>query len=325
MTLHTRFTARFGVEHPIALAPMAGVADYRLAAAVADAGGFGIIGAGYADRTWLDGQLAAGPIDRLGVGFITWALNRDPGILDVVVDRRPAAVVLSFGEIAPFAPVIRAAGIALICQVQTVEQARRVIDEGADVVVAQGGEAGGHGMAHRSTFTLVPEVADLIRGRAPDTILLAAGGIADGRGLAAALALGADGAVVGTRFWAATESPIPLAAKKHGIHASGDDTVRQHALDIVRQLEWPAPYTVRTLRNGFTEQWHGRESALRADLDAQRARFDEAIAADDYSVAAVIVGESIGQVNRVETVDAIVSDLVNGAATTIYDVNSRSE
>lgn len=313
MKLHNRFTVRFGIQYPIALGPMAAVADWKLASAVADAGGLGILGAGYAAQPWLDEQLAKGPINRLGVGFITWALTEHPEHLDKVIDHRPAAIVLSFGDTRAFAPAIRAAGIPLICQIQTVKQARQAIDDGAEVIIAQGGEAGGHGMAQRSSFTLIPEVADLLSKRAPDTVLLAAGGIADGRGLAAALALGAEGALVGTRFWAAAESPVPNAAKKHAVTASGDDTIRQHALDIVRGLAWPKEYTIRTLRNSFTEQWHGRESELRADLDAQRTRFQNAVQAEDYTVAAVIVGEVIGQINQVQSAAAIVHEMVTTA------------
>lgn len=314
MTLSTRFTARFGVRHPIALAPMAMVADWELARAVGDAGGLGILGAGYATQPWLDDQLEKGPIDGLGVGFITWALAEHPECLEKVVDRRPAAIMLSFGDAGTFAPAIRDAGIPLICQIQTIEQAGRAIDIGADVIVAQGGEAGGHGAAHRSSFTLIPEMADRLDRYAPDTLLLAAGGVADGRSLAAALALGADGAIVGTRFWAAVESPIPSAAKKHALAASGDDTVRQRALDIVRQLEWPAPYTIRTLRNSFTERWHGYEDELRADVDVQRARFLNARQDEDYDFADVVVGEAIGQINQVQPVAAIIDEMVTTAS-----------
>ena len=313
MTLPTRFTGRFGVRHPVALAPMAMVSDWDLAHAVADAGGFGILGAGYAMQPWLDEQLAKGSIDRLGVGFITWALAQHPENLEKVVDRRPAAIVLSFGDPGTFAPAIRDAGIPLICQIQTLEQADRAMDVGADVIIAQGGEAGGHGMVHRSSITLIPEVADRLHRYAPDTLLLAAGGIADGRSLAAALALGADGAVVGTRFWAAAESPIPAAAKKHALAASGDDTVRQQALDIVRGLEWPAPYTIRTLRNSFTEQWHGYEDELRADIDAQRSRFLHARRDEDYDFADVVVGEAVGQIHEVQPVAMIIDEMVTAA------------
>jgi NAD(P)H-dependent flavin oxidoreductase YrpB (nitropropane dioxygenase family) len=118
-----------------------------------------------------------------------------------------AAVMLSFGDPHPFAPAIKAAGRLLICQVQDMRHARAALDEGADIVVAQGTEAGGHG-ARRATMTLVPEVADLLAQRSPETLLVAAGGIADGRGLAAALMLGADGVLVGSRLWASPEALV---------------------------------------------------------------------------------------------------------------------
>ena len=120
----------------------------------------------------------------MGCGFITWSLARTPELLDETLEREPATVMLSFGELQPFAERIHAAGIPLMAQVQTLEHARRALDAGAEIVVAQGGEAGGHGMTVRSTFTLVPDVVDLAAQRAPETLVLAAGGVADGRGLA---------------------------------------------------------------------------------------------------------------------------------------------
>ena len=121
------------------------------------------------------------------------------------------------GDPAPFTEPIRAAGVPLFCEVCDLEQARQAIDAGADVLVAQGGEAGGHGTGARSTLSLVPEVADLVAERTPATLVLAAGGIADGRGLAAALSLGADGVVVGTRLLASREAPVHVEAKSRVI------------------------------------------------------------------------------------------------------------
>ena len=137
----------------------------------------------------------------LGVGFITWSMARRPKLLDMVLERRPPAVMLSFGDVRPHADKIKSVGSLLICQVQTLEQAKDAVANGADVLVAQGAEAGGHGIS-RSTFPFVPAVVD----DAPDTPVAAAGGIADGRGLAAALMLGADGVLVGTRFYASHEA-----------------------------------------------------------------------------------------------------------------------
>src|SRR5215472_4428651 len=123
---------------------------------------------------------------------------------DRALARRPAAVMLSFGDPRPFAPAIRTAVAVLICQVQTVSQAREATEAGADIIVAQGTEAGGHGMSE-PLFTLLPQVVDVC----PGTLIVAAGGIADGRGMAAALMLGAQGVLMGTRFYASQEAMGP--------------------------------------------------------------------------------------------------------------------
>jgi nitronate monooxygenase len=196
MTLRTGFTELLSIEHPIALAPMSGCAGGALAAAVCNAGGLGLIGGGREGLDWCveQVQLMLRHTERpWGIGFLTWALER--ATLGQVLKFGPAAVMLSFGDPGPFAAEIRRAGAKLIVQVTDLDEARQALDVGADVVVAQGAEAGGHG-GRRATLPFVPAVVDL----AMPTPVLAAGGIADGRGLAAALVLGAAGALIGTRF-----------------------------------------------------------------------------------------------------------------------------
>ncbi|MFF4826390.1 nitronate monooxygenase [Streptomyces sp. NPDC001312] len=189
MGLSTAFTELFGVEHPIALAPMGGSAGGALAAAVSRGGGLGLLGSGNGDREWLARELPvlAGACagKPWGIGFQTWAI--DDAAIARALEHGPAAVMLSFGDPGPFAERVRGAGTALILQVTDLEEAHRAVDLGADVIVTQGTEAGGHGARHgRSTLPFVPVVADL----AAPLPVLAAGGIADGRGVAAALALG---------------------------------------------------------------------------------------------------------------------------------------
>src|SRR5215218_9025552 len=202
MTIRTAITEAFDLEYPIVLAPMGWISGGRLAAAVSNAGGLGLIGGGYGDPAWLRQELdlvRAATERQWGVGFITWHADRES--VDLALSYNPSVVFLSFGDPLKYAPLIKAAGCSLICQVQEVEEARQAVAAGADVIVAQGSEAGGHG-AVRATLPLVPAVVDAV---APIPVL-AAGGIADGRGLAAALMLGAQGAVLGTRFSAASES-----------------------------------------------------------------------------------------------------------------------
>ena len=308
MSLATPLTDLLGIEHPVLLAPMGWVSGGALAAAVSDAGGLGLIGGGYGEAGWLEAQLAAAGNQRIGTGFITWSLARNPALLDLVLARRPAAVMLSFGDPAPFAAAIRDAGAKLICQVQSVAQAREAAALGADVIVAQGTEAGGHG-AGRAAMALVPAVVDAV---APIPVA-AAGGIADGRGLAAALMLGAAGVLVGTRFFASEEALGPTAAKLRIAAASGDDTLRTTVFDSVRALDWPAPYTGRAIANDFSRRWHGREADLGAALEAERARYAAAAAAGDVDTAVVFAGEAIDLIDAVEPARAILARMVQQA------------
>ena len=312
--LNTRLTEYFGIEYPILLAPMAMISGGRLAAAVTSAGGLGLIGGGYGDAEWLRREFDQADPARVGVGFITWSLARERELLDAVVARQPATIMLSFGDLKPFADPIRAAGIPLTAQVQTLDHARQALDAGADIVVAQGGEAGGHGMGVRSTFTLVPDVVDLVAERAPDTLVVAAGGVADGRGLAAALALGADGALVGTRFWASPEALVSPRAHQRAVRAGGDDTFRTRVYDVVRRLDWPAEYDERALGNSFLDTWHGNEEQLSASLPDVVATYETAVAAEDFDSAAMLVGEAVGRVREIRPAADIVADMASDAA-----------
>ncbi|MEV6590108.1 nitronate monooxygenase [Streptomyces acidicola] len=258
MALSTAFTEMFGVRYPIALAPMGGSAGGALTAAVSRAGGLGLLGGGYGDAQWLDRELpivSEGTDKPWGVGFLTWAI--DVGAVERALEHGPRAVMLSFGDPSPFVDLVRQAGVALILQVTDLEEARRAVDLGADVIVAQGTEAGGHGARRgRSTLPFVPAVVDL----AAPVPVLAAGGIADGRGVAAALVLGAAGAVIGTRFQATTEALVDPSITKAILEGSGQDTERSRVLDIARSARWPEQYTARTLGHPHLDRWRGREA-----------------------------------------------------------------
>ncbi|MGR3803593.1 NAD(P)H-dependent flavin oxidoreductase [Marinibacterium profundimaris] len=310
--IETRLTRRMGLDHPVILAPMAGVAGGRLAAAVNRAGGLGLIGGGYCDAAWIDAQFGEAGNAAVGCGFITWRLAGAPEVLDHVLERKPRAVLLSFGEVAPFAEKIRAAGVTLICQVQSRADAEVALEEGAEVIVAQGGEAGGHG-ARRATMTLVPEVADLLAAKGSDALLVAAGGIADGRGLAAALMLGADGVMLGTRLWASAEALVPEGQIEAAMQASGDATLRTRAVDVVRDLPWPEPYDIRVLGNRFTERWHGDLEGLRAARATEGPRWQAAFAAGDAETGNPVVGEAIGLIRSRPPAAAVIETLVRDA------------
>ena len=314
MPLRTRLTERFGLEHPIISAPMGMVAGGRLAAAVSNAGGLGLIGGGYGDAGWLDTAFSDAGNAKVGCGFITWSLAKRPELLDRVLEHAPSALMLSFGSPLPFAPAIAAANVPLICQVQTLAHAREAIDAGATVIVAQGGEAGGHA-GHRATLTLVPEIADLLAQSAPDIILVAAGGIADGRGLAAALMLGAEGVLIGSRFLLSTETLEPPGFQQAILSASGDDTVKTHLVDIVRNYDWPEGWSGRALKTNFIDRWHGRDADL-ADPStnrAENARFWEAFRTGDAANAGVFAGEASGLIHAVMPAGDIVAEIARDA------------
>jgi nitronate monooxygenase len=310
MAISTALTRLLGITHPILLAPMGGVAGGRLAAAVTEAGGLGIIGGGYGDpnagyggEAWMEEQFRAAGNARIGVGYITWSMARHPRLLDQALERSPAAFVLSFGDERPFAQRIKGTGAKLICQVQDLEGAKRARDAGADVIVAQGTEAGGHGTTSRSLMSLVPAVVDAV---SPIPVA-AAGGIADGRGLAAALMLGAAGVMVGTRFWATPEALGHDNAKARLVEAGGDETVRTRIFDIVRNLDWPEQYSGRALANSFSARWHGNERALENAITAERDRYWAAAKAGDVSTAVVFAGEGIDLVRDIRPAADIVT------------------
>ena len=312
--MRTRLTQKLGIEHPIISAPMGLAAGGRLAAAVSGAGGLGLIGGGYGDADWIEREFAAAGNASVGCGFITWSLAQKPHLLELVLARAPAGVMLSFGEVAPFAQRIKESGAMLICQVQTLALARAAVAAGADLIVAQGAEAGGHAI-ERATFTLVPEIADYLAGAAPDTVLVAAGGIADGRGLAAALMFGADGVLVGSRFWASTESLVPAGLHAAVVAADGDATIRTTVVDIVRGYDWPKPFTARVIKTRFTMDWHGREGELAQSATRQReeARYWNALKAGDVENTCVLTGEAAGLIHDIAPAAEIVRRMVDDA------------
>lgn len=313
MSISTAATELLGIDRPIVLAPMDAVAGGALAAAVSKAGGLGMIGGGYGDDAWLRRQFSLAEGERVGCGFITWSLARQPRLLDVALECAPRAVMLSFGDPSPFASVIRSAGALLVCQVQDLDQARRALDVGADVLVAQGSEAGGHGRGSRTTMTLLPEIVDLVASRAARVPVLGAGGIADGRGVAATLALGGAGAVLGSRFYVAAEALSTEAARQCVVAATGDDTVRTTVYDAVRR-PWPEGHTISVLRNDFTSRWHGAEEELQARLAAVRAHFEAAVDRGDYRTANVTIGQAAGLIHSVAPAARIVADITDQAS-----------
>lgn len=315
--LQTDILELLGIEHPVLLAPMGGVSGGRLVTAVTRAGGFGLVGAGYGDTAWLHRELALCRGQNFGVGFITWALAQDPRPLDIAMEYGASAVMFSFGDCAPYLERLKKEDIKILCQVQTVRQARNAAALGADVIIAQGTEAGGHG-GTRSTFTLVPAVVDAVS----PTPVVAAGGIADGRGLAAALMLGASGVMVGTRFYASDEALGHERVKAHLIKAQGDETLRTRVFDIVRGLPWPEHFTGRAPLNEFSEKWHGLESSLSEDLEMQSRIYRRAEKEANTNTMVVFAGEAVDLIHRIEPVDSLMKEMIFEATSSFSKIES---
>jgi enoyl-[acyl-carrier protein] reductase II len=256
----TRLTETYDVAHPIAQAGMAFVGmTADLAVAVCEAGGLGSLGVGLMPPPALEmtiKAIRAGTDRPFNVNFITGLTTREQ--LDVAIAAEVPVVSFHWGHPPrSWIDALHAAGIRVWEQVGAVDAAKRAVDDGIDLVVAQGEEAGGHCYGGLSTMTLVPLVVDAV---AP-TLVLAAGGIADGRGLAAALMLGADGVWLGTRLVATTESAAHEEYKRRLVSATGTDTVRTHVFG----RETPQFNPMRVVRNRVVAQWHDRVNEIPID------------------------------------------------------------
>lgn len=233
-----------GLAFPVVNAPMGGAAGGRLAAAVSRAGGLGMIGMGSAATPEvLRRELAAlgdvgGPF---GIGLVHWVMSEQPELLEVALSARPALLSVSFGEDWGWVQEARAAGVSVATQVATVEDAVRAAESGVDVLVARGAEGGGHGKPVMGTLPLLTGVLDAV-----DVPVLAAGGIASARGVAAVLAAGASAAWVGTVFAACTQALMPDDARAELVAGSQTELTSEH--DIAAGYRWPAGIPERVLR-----------------------------------------------------------------------------
>jgi nitronate monooxygenase len=215
-------------------------------------------------------------------------------MFDTALGLRPHAISLSFGAPEVYIEKAKMAGIHVLYQAQTVDLARRAAFAGADAVVAQGTEAGGH-TGRVSTLPLVAAIVDAV---APVPVI-AAGGIADGRGIAAMLVLGAEGVWLGTRFVASVEAQAHANAKERVVRAGVADTVLTHVYDIVQGGHWPDEYAGRALRNTFLGQWHGHESELSQAVEDQRRRVASALGTGDTELGVVYAGEASGLIHDI--------------------------
>lgn len=318
--LRTPLTERFGLTAPVVGAPMAGVAGGAMAAAVGAGGGLGMIGVGSATPTdWIAEQarLAAAGGRSYGFGLMTWALAARPELLPAVLAAGPALVALSFGDPTPYAEQVHAAGAALACQVNDVAAARTALAAGADFVVAQGSEAGGH-TGPIGTLPLLQAVLDAVDAHAAAVPVLAAGGIASPAGLAAVLAAGAAGCWVGTALLGCPEGEQPAAARRRVLAAAEMDTVLTRVFDLAAGIGWPSSWPGRALRNDFTERWHGREASLVGNA-AATAVLRGALAAGDFATAYVYAGQAVALVHTERPAAEVIRWLADGAESILRD------
>ena len=302
MTLSTWLTRELGIELPILGAPMGGRAGGRLAGAVSKAGGLGLLGAArYATPEWIVGECATAREigGAVGIGLMTWSLYDDDCLLDAALEQRPTVLSLSFGDPAPFVERAHAAGVPVVSQINTVDDLRVVEAAGVDFVAAQGGEAGGH-TGKIGTLPLLQEVLE-----ATSLPVVAAGGIATGRGLAAVLAAGAAGAWIGTALLASPETTGADYAREQLVRARSEDTVYTSVFDQARSQPWPTRWGGRALTNEFTERFHGRETAV----DTLAAAYDR----DDPAVGVVYAGQVAGMVNAQRPAEEIVREIAADA------------
>ncbi len=301
----SNLTAILGIKYPIISAPMGVIAGARLACSVTQAGGLGLIGGGYCDKTWIKQQLDKAQQGKFGIGFITWRLHQFPEVLALSLRYRPRAIMLSFGDISPFVDSIKKENVPLICQVQTVEQAIESKKQGADIIVAQGTEAGGHGLTE-PLLSLLPAVLNAIGGQMP---VVAAGGLVDGHDVQKVLALGAQGVLMGTRFYAAEESEATSEQKQRIIEACSEETVRTRVFDYARGYNWPQPYTGRALRNSFYQKWHQQNDMFDKITRAEKAAYAEAALCNDFDVAGVFVGTGVSRIKEIMPVAQIMKNI----------------
>lgn len=303
--IRTKFTELLGVEHPVVLGGMASGTNLDLVAAVSAAGGLGVLGAtGYSPeqiRAHAE-ELRRRTTEPFGMNLLLFLIGQrvPEAAVDAILGSGVRVFSTAWGDPAPYVERAHRAGALVMHMVATAEEARRAVDAGVDSVVAQGTEGGGH-VGYVSTMALVPAVLDVAQGRP----VLAAGGIADGRGLAAALAMGADGVLMGTRFLATREAPIPDSYKQAIVDASGSDTVFTQIPDLAPEVRWPGAMS-RVIRNRFVEEWLGREEELRQRGAEVGKEAEAARANGDREGMKLFAGQSSGLVHGVESAADVV-------------------
>jgi NAD(P)H-dependent flavin oxidoreductase YrpB (nitropropane dioxygenase family) len=314
--IHTRICDILGIQHPIVLGGMGTATTAPLVAAVSNAGGFGTLGTSAFNAPQLDAEIGAirERTDKpFGVNHLLFQIKED--MFAVTLRARPAVAAFAWGRkdqnLRDYFQRAHDAGCKVMYMANEVPEALRAVESGADVLVAQGTEAGGH-VGWMAALPLVPM---MVKAVAPLPVL-SAGGIADGRGLAASLALGADGVLLGTRFMATPEAPIHANYKQVIIKSDGHDTVLTEIPDLATQRVWPGAMS-RAQRNQFIERWAGREWALRQNAAEVGKQVASARAAGDVDNAPLSFGQDAGLIDAIKSVREVVEEIIAEAESII--------
>ena len=320
--LSTPWTELSGTAHPVVLGGMAQATAAGVVGEVSEAGGLGILGCSrMSPREIADAAAEIRRRTRKPFGLNLLLFRADGAALDAVLAARPAVLSTAWAfpdqDLAPVFARARAAGAKVLHMAATVAEARRAAEAGADAIAAQGTEGGGH-VGLMGSMVLVPMA---VRAVAPVPVL-AAGGIATGAGLAAALALGAAGALLGTRFLATPEAPLPDALKRAILDSDGHDTLLTEIPDVAAGSVWPGAYS-RVGRNRFVEEWTGREGELRARRGEVGERMRRAYAEGDRAQAPLFYGQDAGLIDALEPAGEIVARLVREAEEILARLSGR--
>lgn len=311
--LKTRFTDLLGLQYPIMSAPMSNHSGGRLAAAVCQAGGLGTFGgSNNFGSEWFTEQIGfiRSQTDRsFGVGFITQLIEPDPSNFETALAEKAPVIIFSFADPRPWLPRARDAGATTICQVQTPRAAEIALDAGADALLAQGNEAGGH----TGEMNLLPLLVDLLE-RYPSVPILAAGGITSGRALAGVLTTGAEGASLGTAMLATPEAvEVPDAFKEQVLRTVGQDTAYTRLYDLLGDEPWPAGIAGRVYRNRMVQDWDSRDAEILARREELATDVAAARARHDPEMASVYMGQGVGQVNAIRPAGQVIADICSEA------------
>jgi NAD(P)H-dependent flavin oxidoreductase YrpB (nitropropane dioxygenase family) len=300
------------IEHPIALGGMGSATSAELVSAVSRAGGLGALGCHYLTPDQIRERAAAirHETDKpFGLNFLLFDTREDS--FTAALDLRPAVMQFAWArpdqDLKAYFGRAHDAGCKITHMAGSVPEAVRAAEAGADVIIAQGTEGGGH-VGWMASMPLIPMIVDAV-GPIP---VLAAGGFADGRGLVAALALGADGILLGTRFLATVESPLHPNFKQAIVDSDGHDTQLSDIPDIAAGLVWPGAMT-RSRRNGFIERWAGREWALRQHRAEAHRRLQAARKSGDVDEGPLSMGQDAGLIRDIVPAAEIVTRIAREA------------